>query len=43
VGAADPPTYAGALLLLLLAAFAACLVPAIRACRMDPVAALRAE
>ena len=39
----DPPTYAAAAAVLALAAMAACLVPALRATRIDPIAALRAE
>jgi putative ABC transport system permease protein len=43
VGAADPPTFVFAPLLLLAAAAAACIVPARRATRVDPIVALRCE
>jgi len=43
VGTLDPVTYAVAALCLILATVAACLIPARRAARLDPVAALRAE
>jgi ABC-type antimicrobial peptide transport system permease subunit len=43
VSTLDPATYAVAALCLVLATLAACLVPARRAARLDPVAALRAE
>jgi putative ABC transport system permease protein len=39
----DPLTFAGVSAALLVIAFAACLVPAMRASRVDPVVALRAE
>jgi predicted permease len=41
--ATDPLIYVGVVLVLLLVAVAACLVPAVRASRADPNAALRAE
>jgi len=43
VSRADPLTYAAVCLLLAAVALAACLVPARRAARMDPVGALRAD
>ncbi len=43
VGPTDPPTYIVVALLLILAAGAACFIPARRAGRVDPMAALRAE
>ena len=43
VGSADLPTYLGVAAALLLVAGAACVVPAMRATRIDPVGALRAE
>jgi ABC-type lipoprotein release transport system permease subunit len=43
VGRGDPITYLGICLLLALAAFAACFLPARRATRVDPLVALRNE
>lgn len=43
VAATDAPTLAGVSALLLLAALAACLLPARRAAKTDPIVALRAE
>jgi putative ABC transport system permease protein len=43
LGPWDPATYAGVLLLLLLTGLAACVGPALRAARLDPVAAIRQE
>ena len=40
---ADPLTYAGVSALTVVTALLACSVPALRALRVDPVAALRAE
>jgi len=39
----DPPTFAGALVILLAAGLSASAVPALRAANLDPVAALRRE
>jgi putative ABC transport system permease protein len=43
VGPSDPATLAASAIILLLVALAACVVPACRAIRIDPVAALRGE
>jgi ABC-type antimicrobial peptide transport system permease subunit len=43
ISPADPVTFAAITLLLTTATLAACLIPARRATRLDPLAALRAE
>jgi putative ABC transport system permease protein len=43
VGALDPATFAAAAITALATTVVACLVPALRAARVDPIAALRAE
>ena len=43
VSARDPSTFVAVLAILLLVAAAACLVPALRAMRIDPITALRHE
>jgi ABC-type antimicrobial peptide transport system permease subunit len=43
VESSDPPTFVAAVMFLSLVALAACLVPARRAARLDPMVALRSE
>ena len=43
VGARDPLTFAGVVVVLLAVAFGACLHPALRATRVSPLEALKAE
>jgi ABC-type antimicrobial peptide transport system permease subunit len=43
VGATDPVTFGGVLLVLALVAVLACAAPVLRALRVDPVRALRSE
>jgi putative ABC transport system permease protein len=43
VGAGDPVTYATVTVVIVVTAVAACLVPARRATRVEPLAALRRE
>ena len=43
VGRGDPISYAGAALALVVVAVTACVMPALRACRIDPMASLRQE
>ncbi|HEY7055410.1 MAG TPA: FtsX-like permease family protein, partial [Vicinamibacterales bacterium] len=43
VGSHDPLTFGGAVVLLLVVALGACAAPAVRASRVDPMAALRID
>jgi ABC-type lipoprotein release transport system permease subunit len=43
VGSHDPLTFGGAVVLLLVVALGACVAPAVRASRVDPMAALRID
>jgi ABC-type antimicrobial peptide transport system permease subunit len=43
VAATDPATYAGVSVLLIIVAIVACLIPTLRAIRVDPTIALRYE
>jgi ABC-type antimicrobial peptide transport system permease subunit len=42
-GPLDPGTFAGAAMMLVAVAVLACLIPALRASRIDPIQALRTE